>query len=136
MSTLLDSSFMIAFFNIKDINHETAKKIMQKLKEGVYGKLFISDYIFDEFVTLAAKRARPDLAVEWGQMLLESDKIGMLNIDKQAFTEAWNLFRTTKGFSFTDCTLVSVAAQFSIGSIVSFDSDFDKTKSIQRIYAA
>jgi len=133
MSAVLDSSFLFAFFNENDVNNASAVKIMEKLKEGVFGKLFITDYIFDEFVTLAAKRTRTDLAIEWGELLLESQRIELLATDNAEFRAAWSLFKQYKNLSFTDCTIVSVAKHFDIANIISFDSDFDAVKGIKRV---
>jgi len=133
MSIILDSSLLLAFFNRKDINNEKAEKVMSALKEGVFGKLFITDYIFDEFVTLAAKRTRIDLAIEWGQGLLDSQNIEFLTTDSAEFKTAWELFKQFKELSFTDCTLLAVSKHFGIDNIASFDSDFDKIKAIKRI---
>ena len=135
MSIMLDSSFLLAFFNEEDINNKRAVLLMQKLREGSFGKTFITDYIFDEFVTLAAKRARIDLAIEWGQAILNSQKIELLTTDNGEFQTAWSLFQQYKGLSFTDCAIVSVSRHFNIDNIASFDSDFDKIKKINRISA-
>lgn len=133
MSILLDTSFIFAFFNKKDEHHESADKIMQALRNGLFGKLFISDYVFDEFVTLAGAHLRFDLAEEWGQTLLNSSSIELLTTDKTEFDEAWKLFIRYKELSFTDCTLLAISKHFGIDNIASFDSDFDKTKAIKRI---
>ncbi|MEK6887013.1 MAG: PIN domain-containing protein [Nanoarchaeota archaeon] len=133
MSILLDTSFIFAFFNKKDEHHESAEKIMQALRNGLFGKLFISDYVFDEFVTLAGAHLRFDLAEEWGQALLDSQKIEFLTTDNDEFKTAWELFKQFKELSFTDCTLLSISKHLGIDNIASFDSDFDKTKAIKRI---
>jgi hypothetical protein len=136
MGALLDTSFIFAFFNKKDEYHETAHKIMQRLKEGSFGKLFLPDYVFDEFVTLAGAHLRFDLAAELGQALLDSDKVEIVATDRAEFDTAWDLFRHYKELSFTDCTLVAIAKHFGIDRIVSFDSDFDRVKEIRRIASA
>lgn len=133
MSILLDTSFIFAFFNKKDEYHEAANKIMQKLKEGLFGKIFLSDYVFDEFVTLSGSHLRFDLAAEWGQIILDSEKIELVTTEHSEFNVAWNLFKQYKELSFTDCTILAIAKQLDIDKIASFDSDFDKTKTIKRI---
>jgi len=136
MAIILDTSFLFSLFNKEDIYNEKASKMMLTLKEGRFGKLFITDYIFDEFITLALKRAGADLAIEWGQSLLDSQKIEFLTTDNSEFKMAWEFFKQYKELSFTDCTLLAISKHFGIGNIASFDSDFDKTKSIKRIAEA
>ncbi len=56
MSLLIDTSALIAARNAEDKNRKPALKIMTPALEGEYGKVFTSDYIFDEAVTLAFNR--------------------------------------------------------------------------------
>ncbi len=133
MAAILDSSFLIAYFNEADSHHQQAVKIMQKLKDGAFGKLFVTDYVFDEFVTFSAKRARSDLAIEWGQSVLDSTRIELMHTETMEFQTAWSLFKQYKKLSFTDCTILAVARHFEIDNVISFDSDFDGIKGVSRI---
>ena len=49
---LLDSSLIVAYSNEADENHEKALKIVKDLERGKYGTPAITDYIFDEIVTV------------------------------------------------------------------------------------
>jgi len=53
MSLLIDTSALVAARNADDRNHNKALDIMTRALKGEFGKLYISDYIFDEAVTIA-----------------------------------------------------------------------------------
>ncbi len=48
---LLDTSFLIALKNRADMHFARAQEIQQELFAKKYGSLFLTDYIFDEFMT-------------------------------------------------------------------------------------
>ena len=50
MNILLDSSFLIAYYNPLDEHRKKAIKIMDDLIIGKYGNPYVSYYIFDEVV--------------------------------------------------------------------------------------
>ncbi len=50
MSLLLDTSALIAARNAGDRNHPDTMEIMVHALHGEYGKVFVSDYIFDEAI--------------------------------------------------------------------------------------
>jgi predicted nucleic acid-binding protein len=53
-----DTSFLIAFYNIRDDHHTVAKDFIAKLIERKENVLFhITDYIFDETLTTILNRA-------------------------------------------------------------------------------
>ena len=53
MSLLIDTSAIGSARNADDKNHNKTLDIMTKALKGEFGKLYISDYIFDEAVTIA-----------------------------------------------------------------------------------
>ena len=88
---------------------------------------FISDYVFDEAVTVISVRTRNhELAERLGTALRESKVIRMLRVDESAFEAAWNEFAVMKGsgMSFTDCTSIALMRRHGIGAIFSFDRHF------------
>ncbi|VVB90704.1 Uncharacterised protein [uncultured archaeon] len=56
MSLLIDTSALVAARNADDKNHDKSIDIMTNALKGEFGKIYISDYIFDEAVTLAYLR--------------------------------------------------------------------------------
>lgn len=65
--------------------------------------------------------------------LLKIDNIHYLN--EEDYKKSIELFKFyNKSINFSDCTILSTMLKNNIRNIVSFDSDFDKIKNIQRIY--
>ena len=128
---LLDSSFLISVEVETDQNHGKTIKIMEDIIDGKYGVPVISDYVFDEIVTVTFGKTK-DLKKTTlvGQRLLDATKI--FKIEDINFKEAWEIFKSQKDtkFSFTDCTTMSLLRQERIRYIATFDKDFRKVKEI------
>ncbi|MBI3027059.1 type II toxin-antitoxin system VapC family toxin [Candidatus Woesearchaeota archaeon] len=134
MSLILDTSFLIALHSVKDLNHENAKSLKIKLKNKEFGQCFISDYIFDEFVTFLMAKSFPAGTVrEIGNVLLAEESIKLLKVDIDIFLQSWELFKKSSSLSFTDCTTIILAKEFGVKNVASYDADFDKISSIKRI---
>lgn len=127
----LDSSFLISFEVDADSNHDMAVKLFDEITKGKFGLPIISDYIFDETVTMIFARTK-DLskAIESGIGMKQSYQIK--KIDEPIFEKAWSLFQKQKStkFSFTDCTILTVMEENGIKNIATFDEDFKKIKEI------
>ena len=128
---ILDTSFVVSYKIEDDTNHRKAAELMKEIAEGKYGEVIISDYIFDEAVTVILVRSKSlSLAVETGNDLRKYaniDKIGSDILDS-----AWEVFSGQKDtkFSFTDCTTLSMMERKKIVHIATFDAEFRKMKSI------
>jgi|SRR3989344_107677 len=127
----LDSSFIIGYKIENDEHHHKAIKLMGKISEGTYGKAVISDYVFDESVTVLLNKSKDlSVSIELGNELRNSLKI--MSIDKFVFEESWELFKEQKNtkLSFTDCTIITVMKNNGIENIATFDEDFNRIKGI------
>jgi predicted nucleic acid-binding protein len=121
----LDSSFLVAFEVDGDSNHASATKVMREVARGARGSPVISDYVFDEVVTVTFVRTKSlSKARLVGDGLLESFR--MLRVSDEVFKEAWQRFRNQKGtrLSFTDSTTVELMMQNEIDNIATFDRGF------------
>ncbi len=130
----LDSSFLIAYYNPSDEHKGRAIEIMNQLIKGKYGIPCVSDYVFDEVVTLFFTRFKnKSLAISVGEILKESLEI--ININCELFEDAWEIFKNRKNtnFSFTDCTILVVMQERGISRIATFDEDFLSVKTIKVI---
>lgn len=128
---LLDSSFLVAVEVENDQNHEKAKNMIGEIISGMYGPIIISDYIFDETVTVTfLKTKNLKKAIFVGENLKLSTKI--LKIDESLFWAAWNIFKEQKNtkLSFTDCTNISLLDSRKIKNIATFDKDFKLIKGL------
>ncbi len=127
----LDSSFLVSVEVETDQNHEKAVRVRDDIIKGKYGKAFVSDYVFDETVTVTFGRTKSlQKAVLVGSGLKASAKF--LRVDETVFENAWKFFKeqkTTK-FSFTDCTTLAILIENGIRNIATFDEDFKDIKNL------
>ncbi len=129
MAIILDASLLYALFNMRDAHHQTARAIIHKLNAGAYGAVIITDHVFDEVLSVMARKMGRAEAVQTGQFLLESD-LTIICTPVDVFQSAWNIFRQDQLLSFTDCTLVAVSDYFRINNIATFDKKFKKIKGL------
>ena len=126
MSVLIDTSALIAARNAEDRNHKSAVDNMTSALKGEYGKVFTSDYIFDEAVTLAYMRTGSKrFALDIG-LFARARPITMRFIEPIDFDRAWELYNQydDKNLSFTDCTNIALMERLDIESMFTFDSEF------------
>ena len=127
---ILDTSFLISFYNSRDNNHNKSWKVMEELIAEKHGEICITDYIFDECATVLFSRLKD---LEKAVMICESiKKVKCFKIEDTLFEEAWQIFKNQKNskFSFTDCTILSLMKEMKINSIATFDKEFEKIASI------
>ncbi|RLE86496.1 MAG: VapC toxin family PIN domain ribonuclease [Thermoprotei archaeon] len=128
MSAFIDTGVFVAARNKRDINHEKAVNLLREALKGKYGRIYTSDYIFDEAVTVALVRTRkPDIAIDIGNFILSSKKLRILHVDKLVFMDAWRIFKkyVNKKLSFTDAVSIALMRRYNIDYIMSFDKHFD-----------
>jgi len=127
---LLDTSFLIAHYNNKDVHHAKARAIMEEIKQKKYGEVYITDYIFDECATILPLRLK-DLKSSIEALILIKD-LFITYIDELFFEEVWYFFKTQKEikFSFTDCSSIISMQQLNIKYIATFDKAFEKVQDI------
>jgi uncharacterized protein len=126
---MLDTSFVVAYFNTNDQNHgravHTAKDMAAKNPE-----LCVTDYIFGEIVTVSLLRLKDiKKAARIGSAIMRYCNI--ISADRSVFDEAWNAFSGQQmQMSFTDCITVATMRDQRIQEIATFDKDFTKIDGI------
>lgn len=130
----LDTSFLIAYFNQRDENHQKTINLIKDIAEQKFGSLYMTDYVFNETVTVALIRMKSlERAKSIGDNLLKA--LEMIRIEEDVFLEAWKIFQSQKGtrFGFTDCTTIAAMRYGGINNIATFDEDFTKIRGINCI---
>ncbi len=117
-----DTSAIYAYINAKDPDHKKTEGFIETFK----GRFIITNYVFDEAVTLVLCRLGHEKAVLVGNILLNSpqiEKVWVTQIDEK---ESWRLFssRADKEYSFTDCVSFLVMKRLSIKKYLAFDDHF------------
>jgi predicted nucleic acid-binding protein len=90
--------------------------------------LFVTDYIFDETLTLVNVRAGHATAVRAGTWLLSSGNVKFVHINPEQWQAAWQMFQQydDKQFSFTDCTSFVVMRELHLVDAFTFDRHFEQ----------
>ena len=125
----LDSTYLIGVILKKDTYTQKALKLKQVLKNE---RKLINSTVFTEVMnSLRATNSTYD-ADELAELLL-SYEIDFLDHDD--YVEAVASYKHyIHAINFSDCTILQTMIKNGVTTIVSFDSDFDKIKGINRIY--
>ena len=132
----LDSNVIIAYKNKDDSNHARASDIFIDIRNGKYGTLIISEFVFHEVVTILALRHNLRSAVETGEILLNSKEVEIVKAS-DIFQQTWEIFKnqtkTGTKLSFVDASNLACLRFLGFKQIATFDKDFRKYKDIKII---
>ena len=120
----IDTSALYAYINSKDPDHEEVKNFLHQFR----GQLVISNFIFDETVTLVLSRMGHDKAVLTGKTMLNPKVFDIVRVQINDERKAWELFinRPDKTYSFTDCTSFIIMKRLNIDRSLSIDPHFQQ----------
>ena len=82
MVVFLDTSFILALRNIDDENNTKATNLFKnEILKGRYGKIVVTEYVYDEIMTLIMVRIKnKEFAKKTGAFILETARIELLFI--------------------------------------------------------
>jgi len=123
----LDSSLIVAYSNEADENHAKALQVVKDVNRGRYGTPVITDYVFDEVVTvMLVKTKNTGQVTELGEKLLGTNLL--FRVDEDLFNLAWSIFKEQRKpmLTFTDCTSVVVCRSNGISNMATFDEDLQR----------
>ncbi len=124
---VLDSSFLIAFYNERDAHHPAASALMERFLAGEWGKGLLLEYVFLEVVTVIMLRLDLAAAIRAGRILLEAEELEFAPCS-DCFLETLEGFSRQNGtrLSFVDAALAQAARNRADGQILTFDAEFRK----------
>lgn len=132
MTVLIDTGVLYADHDYDASRHDAAAEALDAVYDGELGMPYVSDYIYDEAVTLTLKRANSfSAANKLGERLRGADPYPstyeMLRVSTAVFTDAVRVFERydDQRLSFTDATSVALCQRHDIDHVMSFDDDFD-----------
>jgi len=132
MTVLVDTGVLYADHDTDASRHKTASAALAAVYDGEFGQPYVSDYIFDEAVTLTLARGE---SFQPAKQL--SDRLRgvepyphayeLLWVSAAVFSDAVDVFEQydDQQLSFTDATTVALADRHGVDSILSFDDDFE-----------
>ena len=125
----LDSTYLIGLI----LKRDTFTKRSIELEPYLYGESkLINNTVFNEvFNSVTSNNLRYNL--EEIKSLLLSYNVDILTFDD--YLDAMKIFKHYNfSINFSDCTILKTMQDNNINKIVSFDSDFDKIKGIDRVF--
>ncbi len=134
---VLDSSFLIAFHNRRDVHHAAAASAMEALLHGDFGRLMLIEYVFVEVVTVLLARRGHRTALDVAEILLDAEETDFVPCS-ELFPAALREFRTraATGLSFADAAIVAAARRHGARFIATFDEGFRGIEEIALVPAA
>jgi predicted nucleic acid-binding protein len=121
----VDTGAFVAKEIAGDPYHTLAAHCWREIEDGNY-QLVSSEHIFDECVTLLARRTNYAWAAEWGNDVLDAG-IEWLRTDVTEWRQALLLMRkyADQGVSFTDCLSAVLMKRVGCKQIFGFDRHFE-----------
>lgn len=129
-TSFVDTSAFYALEDSDDKHHDEAIETREAIKKGALSirKLYTSNFIFDETLTLLRMNLGHAHAVDFGGRLKSSKIVEIVRIDEGLEEEAWKIFKTYKDkrYSFTDCSSFALMDEMGIDRAFSFDENFEQ----------
>jgi hypothetical protein len=132
MTVFLDTGVLYADHDTDATRHEVAAEALEAVYDGELGQPYISDYVFDEAITLTRRRTNSFPAAKRLSDRLRGEEeyppvFEMLQVSAAVFADAVTIFERydDQELSFTDATIVALMERHGIEQVLSFDDDFD-----------
>lgn len=132
MTVLVDTGVLYADHDRDASRHDVASDALETVYDGELGLPFVSDYVYDEAITLTLRRAGSfSAAKRLGERLRGVDPYPaayeMLHVSAAVFADAIDVIERydDQRLSFTDATTVALCRRHDVDSVLSFDDDFD-----------
>ncbi|MGE0826257.1 MAG: type II toxin-antitoxin system VapC family toxin [Candidatus Binatia bacterium] len=128
-AVLIDTWGWLALGHRRDSRHQEIKALYQQLRrEGA--RLYTTDYVLDEVMTLIFRRESFAEAVSFMEGIFQASQEGRLVIERvtsERFTAAWKLrkrFHDKPKISFTDLTSMVIMQDRNIKKVLTDDDHF------------
>lgn len=132
MSVLVDTGVLYAEHDRDASRHDVAMDALDAVYDGELGRPYVSEYVYDEAITLTLQRGGSHEAARLlGQRLRGTGQFPhayeLLRVSQAAFETAVELFERydDQRLSFTDTTQIAQLRREDIDRLLSFDDDFD-----------
>lgn len=126
----LDSSYLIGLIIDNDQHHTKAVELKPYLKNE---KKLINNTVLVETLNSIKKTNH---SIDTDEIINSISKLDYINfLTKNDYFKSLELFNYyNQSINYSDCMMLYTMQQYSLNTIVSFDSDFDKVSTINRIY--
>lgn len=120
----VDSSYLISLLLDTDSNHFEALDLSQ----SICGNLYISNYVFQEVITVVSKLRDSDFILNWLDKIYESKSFNIIYSSFSLDTKTIELILTVKNknISFIDYSNIIFMKEYEFDKLLAFDSHFKK----------
>lgn len=132
MTVVVDTGVLYADHDETASRHPTAASALESVYDGVYGQPYVTDYIYDEAVTLTLKRSGSFApAKRLGERIRGigdfPDTYELRYVTPAIFEAAVEVFERydDQSLSFTDATTVAMVEAENVDHVLTFDDDFE-----------
>lgn len=132
MSLFIDTGLFYAQHDRDASRHRTATRAFDEVLSSNYGKLYTSDYVYNECVTLTRKRTgRFRHAQRVGNCIRGVGEfpnvVELLNVSNDLFARSIETYERYRDhdLSFTDASTIAFVEHRNIDPVLAFDDDFD-----------
>lgn len=118
----VDTSAWYAHANRADPDHDAVRRLLRDFR----GRLVITNFVFDETMTLCRIRLGHRAATRVGDVLRDPAVVDLVRITAEDEDAAWRLFvgRPDKRYSYTDCTSFAVMRRLGLHRAAALDEHF------------
>jgi len=129
---VLDSSFVIGFYNERDAHHASARALMNEFLAGKWGTGLLLEYVLLEVMTVLLMRRDLVVATRVGQILLKAAELEFVPCSDFFFSTMTRFAaQKTTRLSFVDSAIAAVAEKRADGLVLSFDEEFQKIPTLR-----
>lgn len=128
---VLDSSFLVGFYNERDAHHRAACALMGRFLKGEWGRGLLLEYVFLEVATVLLVRRDVAVASLVGRLLLDAAELDFVPCS-DLFSDAFDMFahQGRTRLSFADAAVARVAQERASGLVLTFDEELAKLPGI------
>lgn len=121
---LADTSALVALADADDRDHQVVSRWFTAHAQEA--RLVLTDYVFDECMTLMKSRFGARTAISFGQRIRDSQFCRLVHITPQDEDATWQIFTQypDKNWSYTDCSCLAVMRRLGIDQAFTIDRHF------------
>jgi predicted nucleic acid-binding protein len=122
-AVFIDTGPLLARYLQNDQYHKQAIKSWQSIENK---KLYTTNHVLDEFITLLARRASYSFAAQRAESIFNSKVLNIIYSTREDESLALTLFTKFSSYkvSFTDAISFAVLKKFKVDSIFTYDQHF------------
>jgi uncharacterized protein len=123
---LIDTSAIHAYSYEGDINHGRIRAFLKR--EARDSQFVVSNYVFDETMTLLKSHFGAYRAIQVGQMVRSSRLFQLIYLTPEDEQSTWEIFQkyADKRWSYTDCSVLALMRRMGVNDVVAFDDHFQQ----------